>query len=235
MHYLIALALVVVLVAGIELLWRRIARKWLATAVGAVAGYLYIATLAFVLFTCRGVMKERAWYTVDSVLPDFDAAGKLQPGDRIVAVDGAPIHFPSTQSLVEAINAHDGAAVTFAVERGEQKLDVVVQPRLDPRTDGKRIWVVGIKPRLDHDFDRDVTSAIGHALHTPISEARQLAAELAPKEHADPGGPKRIVDEFPRPPDGWLWLKLALRFCTFVLALLIVANGVRAFRLSRRA
>jgi membrane-associated protease RseP (regulator of RpoE activity) len=234
MDYLIALALVVVLVAGFELLWRRVAHKWLATALGAGAGYLYISSLAFVLFTCRGVQMERAWYTVDSVVPGFDAAGKLLPGDRIVAVDGAPIRYPSTQSLVEAINSHDGAAVTFAVERGDQKLDVTVQPKLDPRDDGKRVWVVGIKPRLDHDFDRDTGHAIGHALRAPLWEARELAGELAPKERADPGGPKRIVDEFPRPPDGWLWLKLALRDCTFVLALLVVVGGVRAFRYRAR-
>src|SRR5438477_4170571 len=113
-----------------------------AIIAGAAAGYLFTVMLAFVLFTCRGVLTERGWYAVDEVLAGFDALGKVMAGDRIVAIDGTPLHVPSTPSLVEAVNARGGAPVTLDVVRDGANLQVVVQPKLDRRSGGN-VWVLG--------------------------------------------------------------------------------------------
>ena len=88
-------------------------------------------------------------YVVDVVLPGFDATGKLQPGDRIVAVDGARLDEPVVPALVKAVNARDGAPVTLAFERDGTTQTITVRPQLDRTKDGRTSWVLGIRPRDD--------------------------------------------------------------------------------------
>lgn len=86
-------------------------------------------------------------YVVDVVLPGFDATTKLQPGDRIVAIDGEVLHAPVVSALVTEVNAHDGAPVTLVVERGGHEQTIVVRPKQDRTRDGRTSWVLGIRPR----------------------------------------------------------------------------------------
>lgn len=84
---------------------------------------------------------------VDVVLPGFDATTKLQPGDRIVAIDGEPLGTPVVPALVSQVNAHAGSPVTLTVERAGQEQTIVVRPQQDRTNDGKTSWVLGIRPR----------------------------------------------------------------------------------------
>lgn len=84
---------------------------------------------------------------VGVVLPGFDATTKLQPGDRIVSIDGQALHAPVVQGLVTQVNAHAGAPLTLVVERDGHEQTIVVRPQLDRTNDGKTSWVLGIRPR----------------------------------------------------------------------------------------
>jgi len=227
----LALPIVAVLIVAHELVWRRAGRGLVAIAIGTAAGYAFVAALAFALFTCRGVAVEPRGYVVDAVLDGFDAATRLVPGDRIVAIDGVALRPPATPSLVAAVNARGGAPVTLDLERGGETRSVVLTPRLDHRDDGHTSWVLGIRARLEPDYDRGTGLAAGLALAYPIAELSDTVTELAttppPPEMT---GPKRIVDEFRIATDRWRWLKLAMRWCTFALAALLAVDLARYAR-----
>jgi hypothetical protein len=97
---------------------------------------------------CRSV-PPASGYDVGTVLPGFDAEGKLQRGDCIVAIDGRAIGAPVVPSLAQAVNLHRGAPVVLAVVRGNTAFAVVVQPSLDRPADARPMWVLGIRPVTD--------------------------------------------------------------------------------------
>src|SRR6185436_3572414 len=55
---------------------------------GSASNYLFAIALAMVLFTCHGIHRTGRHIHVAAVLPDYDAVGKLEPGDQILTVDG---------------------------------------------------------------------------------------------------------------------------------------------------
>ena len=68
------------------------------------------------------------------------AAG-METGDRIVAVNGHPVRFWS--QLPPLIQQAKGAGITITAERGGERLNFWVQPRLDDS--GKR-WLIHVRP-----------------------------------------------------------------------------------------
>jgi len=64
--------------------------------------------------------------TVGAVVPDRPAEGKLQPGDRILSVDGDEVtSFPEVQ---EIISRRAGKPVRLELERDGKRVDVTVTP-----------------------------------------------------------------------------------------------------------
>ena len=233
MELLLVAVLVAALVIAHELMWRRVRRKWLACAIGVAGSYLYVVALAFALYTCRGFEVERVGYTVDEVLPGYDATSKLLVGDRIVAVDGNQLGPPATPSLVEAINARRGAPVMLDVIRAGTLTQIEVAPKLDHRTSGD-VWVLGIRPGNELELERDTPRAIGSALVYPFAQVRTTVAGMFASEPVEAGGPKRMVEEFRKGFDRWMWLRVAMSFATIAAGALIVADLLRAALFSRR-
>src|SRR5262245_39236255 len=100
--------------------WQRFATIF----AGPATNYVSAIVLAFALYTCHGVNSSWRWYGVAAVKADYDAYGKLEVGDRIIAVDGVPLlakgahHLPNGQpvvadSLVKRVNLKQGAPVTL--------------------------------------------------------------------------------------------------------------------------
>jgi hypothetical protein len=232
-RYLVVLAVLGVFVGAHELVHRR-RRSLRVLAIGAIASYLYVGALAFVLYSCHGVEGRRAWYAVDEVLPGFDAAGKLKPGDRIVAIDGMPMQVPSTATLVDAVQAGRGAPATLVVIRDGVPLAIVVQPKRDVGDHGA-VWVLGIRPTLAPELSTDVSIALPLALRYPIDQVHELvpSSEILGQEPADPGGPKRMVDVYRKRADVWVAWKLAMVLATYTLVVLIGVDLWRAIALVR--
>lgn len=113
--------------------WQRIATIF----AGPFTNYLFAVVLAFILYVSYGVAAGR--YAVDSVQPGFDAVGKLEPGDRIVAVGGRLI---TDAELSEATNATQGREVLYTVRRGDDVFNVPIKAKYDPETKRYRIGVV---------------------------------------------------------------------------------------------
>lgn len=81
---------------------------------------------------------------VDSGLPASRAG--LKPGDQLLTVDGE--HVPCWQGLSSLMQVKDGKAVTLTVKRGQERLQISVQPvRRDES--GQKRWIIGVYPRMD--------------------------------------------------------------------------------------
>ena len=106
-------------------------QRFVTIFAGPATNYLSAIALALVMFTCHGA-DDPNHAAVASVMSEYDAAGKLESGDRIRAVNHATyVIGGDAPSLAERINAAKGAPVTLTVERDGAERDVTIQPRRD--------------------------------------------------------------------------------------------------------
>ena len=178
-------------------------QRFLTILAGPATNYVSAIVLAFFLYTCHGMTGTTLH--VAELKPDYDAYGKVQPNDRIIALDGINVVSPR-RSLTELVNAKNGAPVTLTVMRGKEKLDIKLQPKIATDKDGKQILIEG-KPTFrigviqQPDLvDVGIGTALKGALVYPIDQTKMILGGLRDiftgKEDADPGGPVRIVKEF---------------------------------------
>jgi regulator of sigma E protease len=207
-------------------------QRFLTIFAGPATNYVSAILLAFLLYSCHGQNSTWKWFSVAKVNEGFDAHGKLQVDDRIIAVDDAPIlafgRYVAPDGKVyqqgvlrERVNAKRGGPVKITVQRGGKIVDVSITPKLvvhmteaetrcaTPNPENPKCrtykfeptYLMGIQPTLEADvLDVGVLTAIHDALEYPIVQTKVIAGGLrdiiAGKEDADPGGPKRIYDEF---------------------------------------
>ncbi len=209
-----------------------------ALTAGLAAAYLGVAALAFASYSCRGVPTGEEELVVQEVLEGFDAVGKLQPGDRILAVDGEPLGLLPGRQLVGRVAAKQGAAVTLTVRRGGAPLDVTIQPTLREDPDGRPMWRLGIRQGVRPEVSTGVAIAAASAIRAPLEQTRAIVADgiaaiseaFEGGEEVDAGGPVRIVDEFRGTSEQvsslvWWFARSA---ATPVLLLLVIFDLIRA-------
>ncbi|MGI9111646.1 MAG: M50 family metallopeptidase [Gaiellaceae bacterium] len=116
---------------GPDAYWRATTWKRVAVIFAGPGANLVLAVVLFAaLFMAGG---GRATQTVDEIVADSPAASAdLRPGDRIVAIEGAPIDSPS--QIPERISGSEGEELTLTVVRGGEPVELgPVRPEL---TDG---------------------------------------------------------------------------------------------------
>jgi regulator of sigma E protease len=195
-------------------------QRFITIFAGPATNYLSAIVLAFGLFYCHGENSAWRWHEVALVKDGFDAKGKLEVGDRIVAVDSVPILARgqyvapdgtqySADALTRRVNEKKGQPMTLTVIRDGKKVDVSVTPKISfllrseqPLTSWTTpTYLLGIAPIERADvLDVGIFKAAGDALIYPVEQTKLIAGGLYDifrgKEEADPGGPKRIFDEF---------------------------------------
>lgn len=190
-------------------------QRFLTIFAGPATNYLSAILLAFLLYTCHGQESSWRWFSVAAVNPGFDAHGKLEVGDRIIAIDTMPIlargEYISPEGkkytagvLREKVMAKNGAPVTLTVLRAGQQLDISITPKVSfvgLPYQPERVLLMGIVPIPEPDvLNVGVFSAVVDSFRYPIEQTKMISAGLydivTGKEDADPGGPKRIYDEF---------------------------------------
>jgi regulator of sigma E protease len=208
-------------------------QRFVTIFAGPATNYLSAIVLAFLLFTLVGQRSSWRWFEIARVNQGFDAQGKLEPGDRILAIDDTPIlaagKYTANDGTVykqgvlrEHVNAKKGAPVKITVMRNGARVDTTITPKLviimsddDSRCPEKQTepptpcrtykftttYLMGIVPIEAPDRVKiGPIAALGDSLHYPIAQTQMIAGGLKDiftgKEEADPGGPKRIYDEF---------------------------------------
>ncbi|OGQ13865.1 MAG: hypothetical protein A2138_18770 [Deltaproteobacteria bacterium RBG_16_71_12] len=195
-------------------------RKAAIAVAGPLANFVLPVALLFGLFV--GTSVEPAPVVGDVVKGGAAAAAGLWPGDRIVAINAAPVvSFVDVQELIER---SAGVPLRFTVERNGETLDVTVTPRAapsptfaDPAHQSGRIGVVAgpEQPVVAVDDDRRVKpldrvrsvdgkpTPDARALFAALDDAhdREVRLEVATADPRDPAAPGfiRTVTLSPRP------------------------------------
>ncbi|NIP83067.1 MAG: RIP metalloprotease RseP [Gemmatimonadetes bacterium] len=85
------------------------------------------------------------------------AAAGLQPGDRVVEIEGRPID--GWQAMVRAVEPVPGQALEFVVERDGRRITLEVTPEAEPMANGGEIGRIGVgQPaavRIEDGYPRD--------------------------------------------------------------------------------
>ncbi|HEY0482358.1 MAG TPA: M50 family metallopeptidase [Kofleriaceae bacterium] len=181
---------------------RPVWQRFLTIFAGPATNYLSAIVLAMALYTCHGIDVPH-WYGVAKVMPEYDAYGKLEPGDRIVAINQVPLFINSGHNLMERVSESRGAPLTLTLERGGKRRDVQILPRQDKDAAGKTIWRIGVQYEQQQlVVGVGVIDAAERALIYPVEQTKAIGKALYGivfgSEKADPGGPIRMVEEFYR-------------------------------------
>jgi regulator of sigma E protease len=154
-----------------EAYWRAPARKRIAViAAGPLTNLVFaIAALAVVFMLGVPTAATRA---VEEVSPGSPAAAMgLEPGDRILAVNGDR---GEPADLAAAIRESDGRPVTLTVERSGDEIALEGAPRRDPTDD---VYRLGFAFGLEYESYGPLES-IGLAFETTWEVTKAIGASL---------------------------------------------------------
>jgi regulator of sigma E protease len=196
---------------------RPVWQRFLTIFAGPGTNYLFAVLLALGLYAIAGVPTGTTWYEVASVASDFDAHGKLQPGDRIVALDGKRIYLAYEGELQEPLQSllqkTKERPVAITVLRDGKELTVPVAPKLDPDNktpEGEPQYRLGVSLSFpDELVPVGPLGAAGAALEYPVVQTSRLLEGLwdivTGREKGELTGPVGITSMIKRSFDsGWI-------------------------------
>jgi regulator of sigma E protease len=120
-------------------------QRFVTIFAGPATNYLSAVVIMFALYTCNGMHSPWRFFGVGAVNHGYDAEGKLEEGDRILAVDDVPILADGTyqppdgspaitaqqgDTLSGRVNAKNGAPITLTIVRNGNQMKVTVRPKL---------------------------------------------------------------------------------------------------------
>jgi membrane-associated protease RseP (regulator of RpoE activity) len=117
---------------------RPVLDRAIVISAGVIANLIFAYLVFVAQFGAVGV-PEKFNFQPGVVIPEVIAQDSpaaqagVKAGDIIVAVNGEPLGASeaSIRDLMETIRANPGQPLTFAIDRGEQKLDISVTPKVD--------------------------------------------------------------------------------------------------------
>lgn len=173
---------------------RPVWQRFLAIFAGPAANFLFAIVLAFVLFASAGIRNGNEWTLVGSVDPDFDAYGKLEPGDRILSLqrpnDPEPIAIYEAlrgqpgPNIAELVHESRGAPMQIVVERGGEVLPPIeIRAKADPKSklpksnEPQYRMGIGLTSKKERDHHGFFTTA-KHALYYPFLETQAIFSSI---------------------------------------------------------
>jgi regulator of sigma E protease len=169
--------------------WQRFATIF----AGPATNYLFAIVIGFVLFVSAGIPSGTTWYGVAGVEEGWPATGVLQPGDKIVELDGKP-YFASRPGekyppIGELLTQRAGAPIALTVRRGDADVDVQLTARREQFAGSLFEGVPSaLKPPLyrlgivltyhDERTPTGVLDAARAAIAYPIAQTRLIAVGL---------------------------------------------------------
>lgn len=200
-------------------------QRFITIFAGPATNYIFAIFLAFILYSIAGVETGNEWYLVDGVTENFDAQGKLQPGDRIVSIkrqgDTEPIPIYQRyqgkpgKSLSEVVHESKGEPLEIVVQRqGKELPPIVLRARQDPElvfpgTEEKQ-YRLGIElAYYEERADVGVLEAAGYAVYYPVAQTERIVALIrdifAGEQEGRLTGPVGIAKTFKKAFEiGWI-------------------------------
>jgi regulator of sigma E protease len=174
-------------------------QRFLTIFAGPATNYLFAIVLIFAVLAAAG-LERRIYHEVNEVQAGEPAEGILQPGDRLLAVDGEPVFYErgvNETMFVSRIQAAEGRPVRVTVLRQGAEIDVEIAPAAHSEGNTTE-YRVGV--RLMAHTERDqvgIGAAAGHALAYPFTKSRDILHDLykiaTRKEKGDVMGPVGIT------------------------------------------
>jgi regulator of sigma E protease len=175
--------------------WRRV----LVLAAGPGANYLVAVALAATLLGSVGLPTPDGSSRLGELVPGKPAAlAGLRPGDRIVAVDGAPVS--TWTELVTALQRSPGRTVEIAVVRGEEGAAERLALPLTPEDVGG-VGKVGARPwapRIRLAAGEAVVQGFFRTNAAVTQTLALLGAMVRREQKAELSGPVGIAQELVR-------------------------------------
>ena len=176
--------------------WQRMAIVF----AGPAANFVFSIAVLSLLFALSGRPFTPA--EVGQVQPDSPAlAAGLTPGDRIVAVDGAPIG--SFEELQTIVRGSAGKALLFALERDGEPLELTVTPALrdiaDQLGNSAKVGLIGVSPAARMEFRRSspamaVVDAVSETARMVVGTLQAVGQMVVGARGTEElGGPLRIA------------------------------------------
>ncbi len=107
-------------------------KPWYARLIILAAGAFMNVLLGFIIFMCvlipGGMSHGLSSNVIDTIPAESLAAGKLEPGDKIVKVGSSGVHIQ--QDLTLALMLHDGSDLNVTVKRNGEKITQTITPVL---------------------------------------------------------------------------------------------------------
>ncbi len=169
-----------------QALWKRI----IIVVAGPAMNLIFPLALYFVVSLGD---TEMAPAIVGTVFPDHPADGRLEPGDRIVAVDGVEIS--TWYEMGQRVEPSAGASLEFTIERGGELRTVRITPAL-----------------ADEERPLDLRRAVGRIGITP-NQPTAVIGIVSPSQAAAAAGLRtfdRVIAAGGRPIERWTELRAVL-------------------------
>jgi regulator of sigma E protease len=114
---------------------------------------------------------------IEHVVADKPAArAGLREGDRIVAIDGAPVNSPG--DVATKTNAQPGSALVFTIERAGAKQDVEITPEAVEQN-GRRVGIAGVRLAVDPARAHELAVTVRYGLVDALAQGARKTWELA--------------------------------------------------------
>jgi len=172
-------------------------QRFLTILAGPATNYISAIFLAFGLYTCHGQPSDT--YYVGALMDDFDAKGKLEPLDRIIAVDGVPMFAPDSVTLTEIVAKKNGKPLVITVVRRDTvPITVTIHPKLDGET--KTPFAIPVRapqlPVLEREAVYRAASVIAALDHRLFVDERRTLDKLRGALDVADGPAIAIEDRF---------------------------------------
>jgi regulator of sigma E protease len=171
------------------------------------AGAAMNIVLAIVVFTAAFMLGAPEVVATDNVMisavsPGSPADGvDLRVGDIVVSLNGTPVKSP--EELIALTKEHLGEAITLAIKRGSDIVEITLTPRLNP-PEGEGAIGIGIMPAVSkitrkyYPFGEAVWSGVTETfgiIALTVSVPVLLLRGLIPAELVRPIGPPGIYQQ----------------------------------------
>jgi regulator of sigma E protease len=166
---------------------RPVWQRFLTIFAGPATNYLFAIFLAFVLYVLAGLPTGTSWYEVRKTDDQFDAHGKLLPGDRLLTVNGQPLYRDyggvAQPGISEVVQANKDALLRITVLRNGVEtapIEVAARPSPDEKLeDGSPRYLLGIELSFYQErVSAGLLTSVGHAVWYPIDQTRVIVGGL---------------------------------------------------------